>query len=145
MTYCLDRERCRNSYLTTCTNLILCRAICLRPRRSPSGNRTSLHEIYVCRTRVRCWSFARLGIIIPRIYPGWMYRAARDAGLPTLRASEDNVGRSTTRSFLSYLNVSPIADKKFMFYLPRFYALASKDRDGALERSTSVIYHTMPP
>lgn len=60
------------------------------------------------RTRVRCWSFARLGIIIPpRIYPGRMYRAARDAGLPTLRASEDNVGRSTTRSLLSYLNVSP--------------------------------------
>lgn len=81
----------------------------LSPPASHSQWESDEFTLGIRRTRVRCWSFARLlGIIIPPDIPSVLvYTRNERAGLPMLRASEDNVGWSAMRLLLSYLNVSP--------------------------------------
>lgn len=130
------------------------RYLSLRSRRAlPAGRRTSLHGVYTSNARamlIVCQDL--LGIIIPRMYhpdaqvhiPPRGERTRTRVCWRYARAKTTLAAGRRRSSLLSYLNVSPSPGWKFMFYLPRFYALASKGRDRALERSTSVIYHTMP-
>lgn len=67
MTYCSSWERCRNSYLTTCTNLILCRCyLSLLSHRAVPAGVGRVYTRYTSNARamlIVCQDL--LGIIIP--------------------------------------------------------------------------------
>lgn len=112
MTYCPSWERCWNSYLTTCTNLILCRAICLSARVAQSLRESDefTRGVYV----ERACDVDRLPGLARNYHPPDVSsrctgtytaegRAYTYAGLLTLRASEDNVGGWSTTELAALL------------------------------------------